>query len=349
MNPREKRLKRKSWKKNSQTYRDKQGVLQKNLTRLLDITPPPSPGPSFQNVRENREEQQREEHRRLSLIAQRKRQLRRRRAILYAKISKLQKSVDDERRKGEKFRKRYQKLAKKVQSSPEAKVSELLGNIQVPKTVKKRLIFSEVISRQLTDHYKDQNKHSDKRNFFEVMKPSLLKKNKLLSLARPFFKHETYKRARCRKLNTKVMKVKQDITEFLEKDENSRMCPGKKDFLRHRGQVKQKRLLCDTMKNLHKKFLTTVVYKVSLATFCKFRPFWITWALVKDRNTCKCVIHANIQLMIQKLYESIALPSCDLTRFLSIIMCDVHSTKCLFRKCEGCMNKYLQFLKKGLW
>ncbi|CAG9782475.1 unnamed protein product [Diatraea saccharalis] len=158
MNPREKWLKRKSWKKNSQTYRDKQGVLRKNLTRLLDITPPPSPGPSFQNVRENREEQQREEHRRLSSIAQRKRQLRRRRAILYAIISKLQKSVDDERRKGEKFRKRYQRLAKKVQSSPEAKVSELLENIQVPDTVKKRLIFSEKRWKNLKDQYRKELK-----------------------------------------------------------------------------------------------------------------------------------------------------------------------------------------------
>lgn len=80
-----------------------------------------------------------------------------------------------------------------------------------------------------------------------MMKPDLLKKHKLLNLARPFFRHETYKRAGCRKLDAKAMKVKQDITDFLEKDENSRMCPGKKDYIRHKGQVKQKRLLCDTM------------------------------------------------------------------------------------------------------
>ncbi|CAD6223678.1 GSCOCG00011761001-RA-CDS, partial [Cotesia congregata] len=135
----------------------------------------------------------------------------------------------------------------------------------------------------------------------------------------------------------------QNVADFLEKDENSRMCPGKKDFIRSKGTVKQKRLLGDTIKNLHKKFLATVEYKMSLATFCRFRPFWVTWANIKDRNTCQCMIHANMQLMIMKLHENKALPNCNLTKFLSTITCDVSSTKCLTRACEKCQHKMIEY------
>lgn len=123
MSSRERRLKRKNWKKNSQTYRDKKTTVCKNLARVLDETPPPSPEPiiepRFQNNNEFRD----------LVAARRKRQRRRRRAILYAKIARLQEILKDEIRKKERFRKRCQRQTKKVQTSPEAKVSALLKNV----------------------------------------------------------------------------------------------------------------------------------------------------------------------------------------------------------------------------
>ena len=46
---RERRQKKKNWKKNSQTYREKKAKVRKNLARFLDETPPPSPIPDIQN------------------------------------------------------------------------------------------------------------------------------------------------------------------------------------------------------------------------------------------------------------------------------------------------------------
>lgn len=46
-----------------------------------------------------------------------------------------------------------------------------------------------------------------------------------------------------------MIKVKKDIEDYLENDEISRICSGKKDFVRPKGQIKQKRILCDTIKN----------------------------------------------------------------------------------------------------
>lgn len=332
MSSRERRQKKKNWKKNSQTYRDKTVKVRKNLARLLDETPPPSP-----ELMQNNDEL------RNLAVDRRRQQLRRRRGILYAKISRLQESLKQEIRRKERYRKRCQRQNKNNQTSPEAKVSALLKNVQVPKIVKKKLLLSEVIIKQLKDKYSNLKKHREKKKYYEIVKPDLLKKHKLLSLSKQFFKHDCYKKSVSRKVSAKLMKVKKDVQDFLEKDESSRMCPGKKDFVKLKGQVKQKRLLCDTMKNLHNKFLTTVEYKISLTTFCRFRPFWVTWANIKDRNTCKCVIHANVQRMIMKLHENKVLPCCNLTKFLTMKTCNVYSTKCLLRECEGCANKMVEY------
>ncbi|CAF4940591.1 unnamed protein product [Pieris macdunnoughi] len=77
MNARELRQKRKQLKENSKVYRNKKAIAHQNLQRILDYTPPSSPV-SVQQLREN-------------LAARNRRQMRRRRAVLYAKIAYLEK------------------------------------------------------------------------------------------------------------------------------------------------------------------------------------------------------------------------------------------------------------------
>lgn len=48
--------------------------------------------------------------------------------------------------------------------------------------------------------------------------------------------------------------TKRHIIEFLEKDENSRLCPGKKDTITRNKDKRQKRYLNDSLLNLHKEF-----------------------------------------------------------------------------------------------
>nr|CAI5839685.1 unnamed protein product [Callosobruchus analis] len=49
--------------------------------------------------------------------------------------------------------------------------------------------------------------------------------------------------------------IKQKIKDFLELEDNSRVCPGKKEFVKKNKVKKQKRFLSNTLKNLHQKFL----------------------------------------------------------------------------------------------
>ncbi|XP_045489803.1 trichohyalin-like [Pieris rapae] len=333
MNARELRQKRKQWKKNSKVYRDKKDIARKDLQRVLDDTPPQSPS-VLQQSRED-------------IAARNRRQMRRRRAILYARIVNLEKRVKNAVKLSEKYKKRYLRLKTKNTDpeSPTTKVNTFLKNVQVPDLVKKKLLFGEALSKDLKTSYDDLGKkHENKKKYYNMLKLKSLHKYKLLHAAKPFFKHDTSKRQKPRKISAKMLKVKDDVIKFLEKDENTRMCPGKKDYLKSKeGKTQQKRVLYDTLYNLHQKFLGTVNYKISLATFCKFRPFWITWQNVNERNTCKCVKHANIELMISKLHEVKALKFSSVTAALASVTCNVHSTKCLFRECSTCKERTLEY------
>ncbi|CAF4845706.1 unnamed protein product [Pieris macdunnoughi] len=333
MNARELRQKRKQWKENSKVYRNKKALAHQNLQRILDYTPPSSPV-SVQQLREN-------------LAARNRRQMRRRRAVLYAKIAYLEKRLKNVVKLGEKYKKRCMRLREKRYDpeSPASKVNVLLRNVNVPKSVKKKLLFGEALTKDLQTSYEDLGKkHEKKKKYYEMLKLKSLQKYKLLHVSKPFFKHDTFKKQKPRKISGKMLKVKDDVIKFLEKDENSRMCPGKRDYLKSKdGKTRQKRVLYDTLYNLHQKFLHTVNYKISLSTFCRFRPFWVTWQNVNDRNTCQCIQHANIQLIISKLHEVKALKFCTVTSALATITCNVHSTKCLFRKCLTCKERSLDY------
>ena len=92
----------------------------------------------------------------------------------------------------------------------------------------------------------------------------------------------------CTKLTTKFSRKRKNtsrstmsghIIEFLERDDNSRMMPGEKNFKTVRGkegpgkEKEQKQILNDYMKNLHEKYLAKLPErKISLAMFCRFRP-----------------------------------------------------------------------------
>ncbi|CAB3243370.1 unnamed protein product [Arctia plantaginis] len=97
MNAREHRQKRKQWKENSKVYINKKAIAHRNLQRILDDTPPLSPISVVQQIRED-------------VAARNRRQMRKRRAILYAKIVTLEKRMKNAVKLSEKYKKRYLRL-----------------------------------------------------------------------------------------------------------------------------------------------------------------------------------------------------------------------------------------------
>ena len=97
-----------------------------------------------------------------------------------------------------------------------------------------------------------------------------------------------------------------DIIEFLERDGNSRMMPGKRTSRLHeekkvQEKKKQKRILNDYMKNLYEKYLAEFPErKISLAMFCHFRPAYLLVNFA-SRNICLCSRHQNLALKLKAL------------------------------------------------
>lgn len=76
--------------------------------------------------------------------------------------------------------------------------------------------------------------------------------------------------------------------------------------------------------------------------FCRMRPFWVVPAAERDRHTCLCKTHENIQLIINKLVELHILSAgktvdhlCDAT------VCDAKKKDCMYGKCNMCANTEL--------
>lgn len=95
--------------------------------------------------------------------------------------------------------------------------------------------------------------------------------------------------------------MKKKIINFLEDDSNTRLCAGKRDYVTKKGDRKQKRVLLDTLSNLHKSFMKKCNITISYSLFCRLKPFWIVQPNCDKRDTCLCVTHANIDLILMAL------------------------------------------------
>ncbi|XP_063225527.1 uncharacterized protein LOC134532701 [Bacillus rossius redtenbacheri] len=233
----------------------------------------------------------------------------------------------------------------------------ILGKEKVSSEVRKRLLFGEVISTELKESVKRTGKsHNSKKMLQRVVAGRVLKKYRMLSVAKkhcnlsylagPVHKNvrSHSKRIQCQargKVLTDYMK--NDVTRFFENDDVSRIYPGKKDCLTKNGVKKQKRLLSNTLQNLHKKFSDTVSYGISYASFCRLKPFWIVTPKHSDREMRKCIIHANTELLVAKLYEEKIFQYKNPDEVLLSLCCDSSYPKCLRRMCNNCKEKCILY------
>lgn len=103
------------------------------------------------------------------------------------------------------------------------------------------------------------------------------------------------------------------------------------------------------MGNLHEKFCSeNIDCVVSYATFTRLRPFWVCVAQAKDRLTCLCRRHENAQFKVEKLYQLKLIRSKSAEDLLSDMCCDVTQRSCMYRECEVCKDKTVQFTRPTL-
>ncbi|CAG4994352.1 unnamed protein product [Parnassius apollo] len=131
---------------------------------------------------------------------------------------------------------------------------------------------------------------------------------------------------------------------YFEEDENSRMCAGKKEFVTKGKIRKQKRYLSDNLQNLHKKYLeTNPRYKISYSAFCKLRTFWVRVPNVNIRETCLCIDHEKMELVVVALRKNYLIVEKSVNEILQSLCCDPRNVHCLAKKCDSCKNKAINY------
>ncbi|CAH0563015.1 unnamed protein product [Brassicogethes aeneus] len=122
------------------------------------------------------------------------------------------------------------KLCKNIHSLRK-KVEALIEGQIVSPAVKKKLLFSEVIEKQLTENYRVLTKPAQKRIFWKSISGYVIKKYKQKSYLKKTTSVVTYEnnKSRTRLINQEF--IGQQVINFLEKDEYSRLCPRKNDYV----------------------------------------------------------------------------------------------------------------------
>ncbi|CAH0558867.1 unnamed protein product [Brassicogethes aeneus] len=244
-------------------------------------------------------------------------------------------------------KKRLQRLQKPKELTPNKKVDQVMNSPSARPTIKKKLLFAEVLDQQLKENFSAFPNEKEKRIFKRVISGKLVKKygifqnEKNMKPLRKFGKVGLMETKRKVKASYEITKRK--IINFLEDDSNSRLCAGKRDYVTKKGDRKQKRVLLDTLKNLHISLMKKCNITISYSLFCRLRPFWIVHPNCDKRDTCLCITHANMDLILAALFQVKIISISNHQNLLKIICCNRYNEQCLLRECATCKNKRLLY------
>ncbi|CAH1993737.1 unnamed protein product [Acanthoscelides obtectus] len=336
MSEREKRTIRRKWKDRSKRCYERKKTQEKLNRFLAEETPPSSPcRQPVQEIPAEIDNQDRtpctskqstsSSRSRVSCGEKLRRNNRRK---LNITIKKLEIKLQEAERRAGKYKKQVQRL-KKIQ------------NKTSPRT--------EVMSAQLKENYKSKRGSIQKRKFIDNITGPLIKKDRFMKFISSLSSNTILygNRKNRQMMHQTVLQVNRSVRAFLLKDENSRLCPGKKDTITFKQHKMQKRYLNDTLKNLYVKFRSAhPEMTISYTTFCRMRPFWVLQPKVSARNTCLCLLHTNMNLIVSKLYYLKIINEKSPEDLVKSLTC--HNgyllEQCLERTCPKCKHKEIKVL-----
>lgn len=337
MTPREHRAIKKKWRKNQAIKRQRDKLLRQNTPpSTTESSPseqwnsPPQPGPSQQRMK-------------TGALARRVRALRRKRENekrdLEARVQTLNQQLQMEKKKVDMYRKRLARKRKTEQEdTPRTKTKRLLRNVhkkEGKQAVRRVLDFHHSVVGQIKRNYK-----IGQFSIKNVVAGTILQKYKFRTQARKQIGAH-FRIVHRTKSGCLSSRVKQDVRAFYERDDVSRILPGKKDTITKNKQKKQKRLLSDTLHNLHLKFNAEAACSISFSTFYRLKPFWVTYARPSDRETCLCKMCENTSFYAEALCRHKLVDSPYLGALVRQVVCSTADKKCMYGECKICEQKTL--------
>lgn len=237
-------------------------------------------------------------------------------------------------------------------NSPKVKTKQQMR--QRPKDLRRALLFHNTIFSQIKKKYQNMHTAKDRQVIAKVVAGKLLKKYRLLSFAKKEFgfspklmkttvaRASNFQHTRKMQCNKISKEVEEKITTFLERDDNSRITTEKKETITKNKKRMQKRFLVESMRTLHQTFrMEHPEVTISYSEFCKKQPFWIVKPTIKDRDTCLCKIHANLQFMADRLFYHKVIKSAKLNDLTESVACTNATKECMYRECPDCKDKEL--------
>lgn len=348
MSDREKRQARKKWRNYSKTHYDKKTALEKAARKFVRENTPSS---CDENVNSNQQQQVVNAQNVTPRLAQARKRALRQRKKRNQELQKKNDFIRSLKTKLQKYRKRYHRLKRERKEqlpqelTPCTKMKKLAENPDTRVEVVKKALFGDTLEKQLSENITNLSTKSEKRVANKLLMGRVVKKSKIWKLKNKLI---TYKKVwhsqKQNKLNEKTRKTfKNEVQKFLEDDQYSRLCAGKKEFITKNKVRKQKRYQLDTLRNLHKEFLKSGNVLISYSMFARLRPFWIVAPKVIDRDTCMCTLHSNIQLVVSALNTAKLLKDTSYQSLLTSLCCDRYNERCLERICELCSDKAISF------
>lgn len=277
-----------------------------------------------------------------------RRRVRKDRAACYRELFKLKVKLTLANRHAEKYRKRYSRLVK-AHVSPRKQAANMMKPANKKREVFRALVFHNSFMAALKARYADAKSHGDKQLLKNVLASKLIRKYRLkqhirqqtgIKLGTGESNANQLRRRHCTALSDRF---KMAIREFLERDDNSRVTTGKADTISRHGEKRQRRVLQDTLQNLHMKYCMEFPERnVSYSLFCRLRPFHVVPPTARDRQTCLCKLHDNCNLMYDKLKHLKILKGLkSVDDCISLICCDQRRDECYLRQCEDCKEQLL--------
>ncbi|KAK5649064.1 hypothetical protein RI129_003956 [Pyrocoelia pectoralis] len=223
--------------------------------------------------------------------------------------------------------------------TPNTKINNILENagVVLPDTLRKELVFGECVKQQLNQNFKSFKDHRSKQIFAELVGAKALKKYGVTrKLAMSKYLSTSLSHVKRKQTISKTKTIKEDVISFYQRDENSRLCAGKKECITYKKVKKQKRYMNYSLKSLYKKFIIEKEIKISYTSFCRLRPFWVVPPKLGSRDTCLCVTHENFRLVAAKLYSEKIINLKNPEEIISAITCNLNREESLSRSCQNC-------------
>ena len=276
------------------------------------------------------------------------------RSAAYRKVAELQRQLESQQRLTCKYKKRLQRLTQKVESknskddTPRKRTKKLLKCFSVSKTVHKQLLFHHAIVDEIRIRYRNSRSERVKQLLAQVLTRGIVRRCKLQSYAKkvlgiyskwPVLGKGAPKKRQIRHGSAVAAGLTSLVQQFYERDDVSRITTGKKDTKTEGKIKKQKRILNDSMKNLHAKFLAEQPSTISYSLFCQLRPFWVVIPRAADRETCLCKLHSNFEFMLMRLIQKQVLTPSSLESIVESTACDPSSMDCMHGLCTVCKDK----------